>query len=189
MDSSRMINKRNNKIKENQEILVLQYKTSHKLTFVLGIFVGFFVLRHQVIIESYKWTMNNILGFEIDLFENCIIMREYDDCRPFINCEMCHDIYEIDIIDNQDMTQKLFSEKYEKSGRPVLIKNAAKKWPALEKFGFQFFKDLHHNSSISVLKNKDEEECGFLSWDFDFKNVQVSMYKWYFSSMDENDET
>ena len=175
-----MMNKRNNNIKENQEInhhqlFVIQYKTTHKLTFVLGIFVGFFVLRYQVITETSKWTMNNILGFEIDLFENCIIMREYDDCRPFINCEMCQDIYEIDIIDNQNMTQELFSEKYERSGRPVLIKNAANKWPALEKFGFQFFKDLNHNSSIPDWKNKAcEEECGFLSWDFDFKNVQVS---------------
>ena len=92
-----MMNKRNNKIKENQEInhhqlLLVQYKTFHKLTFVLGIFVGFFVLRHQVLTETSKWTMNTILGFEIDLFENCIVMREYDDCRPFINCEMCQNI-------------------------------------------------------------------------------------------------
>ena len=178
MNSSRMLNN-NNKIKENQQdnhhqLILVQYKEIHKLTFMLGIFVGFFVLRHQVITEFYKWTMNNILGFEIDLFENCIVMREYDDCRPFINCEMCHDIYEIDIIDNQDMTQELFSKKYETSGRPVLIRNAAKKWPALEKFGFQFLKDLNHNSSsIPVLRNEDEDECGFLSWDFDFKNVQV----------------
>ena len=177
MDSSRMVN--NNKIKDNQrnnqhQLILVQYEEIHKLTFMLGIFVGFFVLRHQVITEFYMWTKNNILGFEIDLFENCIVMREYDDCRPFINCDMCHDIYEIDIIDNQDMTQELFSKKYETSGRPVLIRNAAKKWPALEKFGFQFLKDLNHNSSsIPVLRNEDEDECGFLSWDFDFKNVQV----------------
>ena len=69
-------------------------------------------------------------------------------------------------------TQDLFIEKYENSGQPVLIKNAAKEWPALEKFGFEFFKQLYLNLSSPVLKN-ELDDCEFLSWDFDFKNILV----------------
>ena len=69
-------------------------------------------------------------------------------------------------------TQDLFIEKYENSGQPVLIKNAAKEWPALEKFGFEFFKQFYLILSSPVLKN-ELDECEFLSWNFDFKNISV----------------
>ena len=95
-----------------------------------------------------------------------------EDCRAFINCEMCQHVEAIHIITAEDMTQDLFLEKYENSGQPVLIKNAAKEWPALEKFGFEFFKNLYLNLSSPVLKN-EVDECEFLSWDFDFKNILV----------------
>ena len=95
-----------------------------------------------------------------------------EDCRAFINCEMCQNVEAIHIIMAEDLTQNLFLEKYENSGQPVLIKNAAKEWPAMEKFGFEFFKNLYLNLSSPVLKN-EVDECEFLSWDFDFKNILV----------------
>ena len=43
-----------------------------------------------------------------------------DQCRPLIDCQMCRDVHEIDIISAKEMTQELFIEKYDLSGRPVL---------------------------------------------------------------------
>ena len=95
-----------------------------------------------------------------------------EGCRSFINCEMCKNVEAIHIISAEDMTQDLFIEKYKNFGQPVLIKNAAKDWAALEKFGFEFFKQLYLNLSSPVLKN-ELDECEFLSWNFDFKNISV----------------
>ena len=170
--------------KNQTSLLVLHFNINHKISFLFGILVGFFVLRHQVFTEPGRWTMSQILGFELDFFENCIVMRDkygaIEDCRSFINCEMCQNVEAIHIITVEDMTQDLFTEKYENSGQPVLIKNAAKEWPAFEKFGFEFFKNLYLNLSSPVLKN-ELDDCEFLSWDFDFKNILVCQknYNWF----------
>ena len=89
---------------------------------------------------------------------------------------MCKNVEAIHIITADHMTQDLFTEKYENSGQPVLIKNAAKNWPALEKFGFEFLKYLYLNLSSPALKN-ELDECEFLSWEFDFKNLLVCQQK------------
>ena len=89
---------------------------------------------------------------------------------------MCKNVEAIHIITADHMTRDLFTEKYENSGQPVLIKNAAKDWPALEKFGFEFLKHLYLNLSSPALKN-ELDECEFLSWEFDFKNLLVCQQK------------
>ena len=88
---------------------MLHLNINHKISFLLGILVGFFVLRHQVFTEPCRWSMSQILGFELDFFEKCIVMRDkygvIEDCRSFINCEMCENVEAIHIITAEDMTQ------------------------------------------------------------------------------------
>ena len=71
-----------------------------------------------------------VQGYEYDSDDNCIIIRkksgEVDQCRPLIDCQMCRDVHEIDIISAKEMTQELFIEKYDLSGRPVLGWSQAK---------------------------------------------------------------
>ena len=88
---------------------------------------------------------------------------------------MCHNVSKIDIISIDNMTQELFIEKYDLSGRPVLVKNATGYWPAMEYFHFEFFRDLYEELQSPVLDNEDPD-CQFLSWDFTFENVQVSCF-------------
>ena len=72
----------------------------------------------------------NVQGYEYDSNDNCVIIRkksgEVDQCRPLIDCQMCRDVHEIDIISADEMTQELFMEKYDLSGRPVLGWSQAK---------------------------------------------------------------
>ena len=72
----------------------------------------------------------NVQGYEYDSDDNCIIIRkksgEVDQCRPLIDCQICRDVHEIDIISAEEMTQELFIEKYDLSGRPVLGWSQAK---------------------------------------------------------------
>ena len=106
------LEKYDNKIhhqEKNQTLLVLHFNINHKISFLFGILVGFFVLRHQVFTEPCRWSMSQILGFELDFFEKCIVMRDkygaIEDCRSFINCEMCKNVEAIHIITAEDMTQ------------------------------------------------------------------------------------
>ena len=59
------LEKYDNKIhhqEKNQTLLVLHFNIHHKISFLFGILVGFFVLRHQVFTEPGRWTMIQILG-------------------------------------------------------------------------------------------------------------------------------
>ena len=59
------LEKYDNKIhnqEKNQTLLVLHFNINHKISFLFGILVGFFVLRHQVFTEPGRWTMIQILG-------------------------------------------------------------------------------------------------------------------------------
>ena len=47
---------------KNETLLVLHFNINHKISFLFGILVGFFVLRHQVFTEPGRWTMIQILG-------------------------------------------------------------------------------------------------------------------------------
>ena len=53
---------KNNNFGEDQNKIFIQLKASHKLSFVIGLFLGFFVLRHQFILDSSTWLMTNIRG-------------------------------------------------------------------------------------------------------------------------------
>ena len=86
---------------------------------------------------------------------------------------MCQDVYEIDIIEAEDMTKELFENRYDFSGRPVLVKNVTAHWTAMQEFNFEFFRDLYEDLQSPVLDNEDPD-CQFLSWGFNFENVQVS---------------
>ena len=93
--------------------------------------------------------------------------------REPIDCQMCHNITQIDVVHEQDMNEDLFMERYAYSGRPLLVKNATNEWSAMDTFDFEFFRDLFEDLNSPVLDN-EEEDCQFFAWDFkEFSNVQV----------------
>ena len=71
--------------------------------------------------------------------------------------------------------------KYAYSGRPVLIKNAAKNWKAMEKFNFEFFKDLYAGlPNTPVLYNGVDgygsKDCQFFAWKSEGKHHLNSLH-------------
>ena len=153
-----------------------------KLTFLLGIFVGYFLLRSslfEVLEQNLTQTTTWIL-FQTNLYneESECPLHNYDldedeeGCREFVDCRMCEDVFEIDIINNEDMNQELFKQKYDRTGRPVLVKNVTNNWKAATEFNFEFFKNLFLELDSPVLLNEDDD-CEFLTWDVDFTNVEV----------------
>ena len=64
--------------------------------------------------------------------------------------------------------------KYAYSGRPLLVKNAAKKWKALESLNFQFFRDLNEEFAYTPF---DVDHCQIFRWKskekHNFQDLQV----------------
>ena len=98
--------------------------------------------------------------------------EDSETCRDLIDCNICEDIYEIDEIHIDNLTQEHFAKDYDSSGRPVLIKNAVQHWQAMTKFNFEFFQDLYLTIQSPVLSNEDPD-CEFLNWSPDFETLQV----------------
>ena len=54
------------------------------------------------------------------------------------------------------------------------MKNASEYWSdAMAEFDFEFFRNLYGDLQSPVLDNENSD-CQFLSWDFNFRSVQVS---------------
>ena len=56
------IKKSFNKTEEETNQIIIRLKISHKLSFIFGLILGFFVLRHQMLMESSQYIMNYIRG-------------------------------------------------------------------------------------------------------------------------------
>lgn len=71
--------------------------------------------------------------------------------RPISDCKMCDDLLEIPIVET--ISKKEFLDKYAYTGVPLLVKNGASNWTAINTFSFEFFKELYSNT----YQNKDEK--------------------------------
>ena len=132
-------------------------------------------------IETFwKYSKTTILGYELNHEENCILHYkengEIEYCSPMIDCNICSNVTQIDVIDTKDMNTKLFIEKYALSGQPVLIKNAAKDWKAREFFDLDYFRKIHLDLDSPVLRNENKN-CPMLAWNVpEFPNVKVFIF-------------
>ena len=69
-----------------------------------------------------------------------------------------------------DLSYQIFDQIYARSGRPLVVRNATKKWRAMQEFSFDFFSELYKNLSSPALTGDDD--CQFFSWDFsEFRNL------------------
>ncbi len=57
----------------------------------------------------------------------------------------------IDVVD--DISPEDFKEKYYKTGKPLIIKNLAKKWPAYEKWNWDYFIEKVGHADVGVYNN------------------------------------
>lgn len=88
--------------------------------------------------------------------------------RPPTNCEICRNLYQVPV--EYEISVDEFSSKYAYTAVPVLIKDATKAWTAMDKFSYDFFKELYVN--ISDAFEVTEEECQFFPYKTDFESLE-----------------
>ena len=89
-----------------------------------------------------------------------------DMFRPYVDCSVCN-ITGIDRISN--ISQREFLRKYAYSGRPVVITDGARGWSALDKFSFEFFKELYVPDSPNL--ETTDRECQFFPYQTKFESL------------------
>lgn len=100
----------------------------------------------------------------------CILPNNYvvwEATRPIANCNICSKLKNVWILPN--VTREEFS-KFAYSNQPIIVKNAARHWPAMKNFDYYYFKNLLLETEGSF--ESVEEECQFLNFKSDFKNLE-----------------
>ena len=157
-------------------------QVSQNVPFLFGVFVGlslYKILDHGFlfpVVNDFDLTTPELNQSDSENtpcpIHNFDLDEDSETCRDLIDCNICEDIYEIDEIHIDNLTQEHFAKDYDSSGRPVLIKNAVQHWQAMTKFNFEFFQDLYLTIQSPVLSNEDPD-CEFLNWSPDFETLQV----------------
>jgi len=100
----------------------------------------------------------------------CLLPNNYlvwEFTRPISNCDYCRDIEAPLILPN--LTKEEF-RIYSYLSRPMIVKNAARDWPARKEFTLEFFRDLYERTEGAY--ESVEEECQFLSFKSNFANLR-----------------
>lgn len=99
----------------------------------------------------------------------CFIPNNYfvwEATRPVADCNICRGVNEVLMLPN--ITREEFFN-YAYSYKPILVKGAAKHWPAAKSFSFNFFKSMFEN--IEGAYESTEEDCQFLTFKTDFLSL------------------
>lgn len=100
----------------------------------------------------------------------CLLPNNYlvwEFTRSISNCDYCRDVEAPLILPN--LTREEF-RTYSYSSRPMVIKNAARDWPARDVYTLEFFRDLYEG--VEGAYESVEEECQFLRFKSDFANLR-----------------
>lgn len=125
-----------------------------------------FVLLLYGIFNRYL-NMNIIKNFRET---RCLLPNNYlvwEFTRSISNCDYCRDVEAPLILPN--LTKEEF-RSYSYSSRPVIIKNAARDWPARDRYNLEFFRNLYER--VEGAYESVEEECQFLRFKSDFANLR-----------------
>ena len=63
-------NNKNLKVEDNinDYQIIFRLKTTHKLSFLLGLWFGYFILRQQILMDTSVWMMTKIRGLDNHAF-------------------------------------------------------------------------------------------------------------------------
>ncbi|XP_029660460.1 uncharacterized protein LOC115233948 [Formica exsecta] len=100
----------------------------------------------------------------------CLLPNNYlvwEFTRSISNCDYCRDVKAPLILPN--LTKEEF-RSYSYSSRPMIIKDAARNWPARDTYTLEFFRNLYDR--VEGAYESVEEECQFLRFKSDFANLR-----------------
>ena len=126
-----------------------QIRSVRNLMLVFALFLEMSEFQHQHFANQCAKSLSILLrGYEYHWKHDCVVQRSLFTgkvllCRKRRDCGYCQEADEIDEYDSSFMSPELLMERYAKTGRPVVIRNAVRDWLAMKEFSFNFFKDLY----------------------------------------------
>lgn len=84
--------------------------------------------------------------------------------RKSEDCKICRGVKEVGRMTN--MSKTLFEKSYAHTGVPVIISDGAIKWPAVNTFTYEFFKQVYNNNNQDI-----DNECQFFPYKTEFKSL------------------
>ncbi len=79
---------------------------------------------------------------------------------PFVDCKICEGVTQAPRLTN--LSQEEFIRSYAYESKPILVVGAARDWPALDLFSYDYFKDLYLSRPGSL--KGDNEEGQFFAY-------------------------
>lgn len=128
---------------------------------------------------DFSWR-STIVGITDE--EPCLVskLQTLDEmARPPANCHsLCHNLKEIPVLD--DISKEEFLSTYAYMGRPLLLKNATKRWTASKYFDYSFFQRLfsplvdefEESQNLTLEEEESRKHCQFFPYRSDFERLK-----------------
>ncbi|XP_060072059.1 uncharacterized protein LOC132551935 [Ylistrum balloti] len=125
-------------------------------------------------------TVLGILAHQFDFKEEVTMLVKGSRCivdnngflmeiaRPKTNCHICENLVTVPVENN--ISTEDFLQKYAYTAVPVLVKEATRKWSAMDTFSFRFFRDLY--TSVNGSLHAVEEDCQFFPYKTEFETLE-----------------
>jgi len=153
MKKSKTVNKDHSEAKK-QETLVIP------LSAVICIIVGF-IFGSSIGSRFIQDSIDEFYGYRWNYLERCIINDGTfagGYCRAPKECT-CKDVTKIDELTVDEMTEELYTKKYAFTNRPVIIRNIATNWSAMNNVDYTWLKN-QYTASPDILE-EEAPNCFF----------------------------
>jgi len=109
----------------------------------------------MVLIRGYRW----------DYTERCILVDPDTDgfgtdfCRLPVDCSVCSGVKQIDEIHINNLTVEMFYDKYASKNRPLVVREAAASWKALQVLDYYWLKEMYLRNPDDM--DQEGKDCWF----------------------------
>lgn len=140
-----------------------------KLPWMKHLFVILFILGSLCSGLVYYFRENLADSFEIYTSRCAIESNQFsiEVARPLVDCGTCLNLKSVPVEHNISAVD--FLRNYAYTSVPVLIKDATFNWTAMNKFSYQFFKDLYLKTEGSL--ETQDNECQFFPYNTEFDTL------------------
>jgi len=122
--------------------------------------------------------VDKIYGYRWNYLDRCILETPDEDgygvdfCRHPANCQDCAKVTQIEEIHVDDLTVDMFEERYAYSNQPLIVRNAALHWEAMQVMDYYWIKERYLRDPGTVDKTGDD--CWFNKYKtFEFQNLRA----------------
>ena len=150
---------------------------------LLLVWIAYRLLPYSLCIATLLFPLYHVYTLDPCLASQLFPVAEF--AMPVIDCSFCKGLTHAPEIHFSNITVDQFMEQYAYTSHPVLIKEAALSWPALELFSYDFFRQLYLKRPEAV--QEDKESGQFFAYSSGIHNLEeflnlssdAATTKWY----------